>query len=197
MRDHSREKGFTIIELLIVIGIIGFLAAAILVAVDPVKRIQDARDSERWSEVNTLLSGILKWQVDNRAQFFGGEAGDVGDNRLEGNVIIPGSNIQMIIDNSGSTNADITTIDCTSAVAATICPGAPAGSAISANDGECMADLGRTTGGIVGDYIAELPVDPGDLSVEGTTGYYINVTTNGRITIGSCEAENATILVKR
>ncbi|MFA6604130.1 MAG: prepilin-type N-terminal cleavage/methylation domain-containing protein, partial [Patescibacteria group bacterium] len=49
-------KGFTLIELLIIIGIIGFLASAILVAVDPVKRIQDARNAKRWSEVNGILN---------------------------------------------------------------------------------------------------------------------------------------------
>lgn len=69
--SRGHEKGFTLIELLIVIGIIGFLAAAVLVAVDPVKRIQDSRDSRRHSEVNALLNAILNQQVDAGAYFPG------------------------------------------------------------------------------------------------------------------------------
>jgi prepilin-type N-terminal cleavage/methylation domain-containing protein len=65
MSLRSNEKGFTLIELLIVIAIIGFIAAAVLVAVDPVRRIQDSRDTQRWSETNAILNAILNWQVDN------------------------------------------------------------------------------------------------------------------------------------
>jgi prepilin-type N-terminal cleavage/methylation domain-containing protein len=68
---HTEEKGFTLIELLIVIAIIGFLAAAVLVAVDPVKRIQDSRDSRRFSEANAILNAILTKQVDDRAIYAG------------------------------------------------------------------------------------------------------------------------------
>jgi len=67
----KQNKGFTLIELLIIIGIIGFLAAAILVAVDPVRRIQEARDSKRWAEVNAILNAILTKQVDERAYYQG------------------------------------------------------------------------------------------------------------------------------
>ena len=59
-----RGAGFTLIELLIVIGIIAILAAIIFVAVDPARRIQDARDAERWSSVNSILNAILKYTVD-------------------------------------------------------------------------------------------------------------------------------------
>ena len=62
----KRIKGFTLIELLIVIAILAILAAIIFVAVDPAQRIQDARDANRWSSVNSVLNAYLNYVVDNR-----------------------------------------------------------------------------------------------------------------------------------
>jgi len=62
----KKSKGFTLIELLIVIGIIAILAAIIYVAVDPARRLAEARDADRWSSVNSILNAVLKYTVDNR-----------------------------------------------------------------------------------------------------------------------------------
>lgn len=61
-----KKKGFTLIELLIVIAIIAILAAIIYVAVDPVRRLSEARNAERWSSVNSILNAVLKYTVDNQ-----------------------------------------------------------------------------------------------------------------------------------
>lgn len=61
-----KNKGFTLIELLIVIGIIAILAAIIFVAVDPARRLAEARNAERWSSVNAILNAVLQYTVDNR-----------------------------------------------------------------------------------------------------------------------------------
>ena len=42
------KKGFTLIELIIVVAIIALLAAATFVAVNPAKRIGEANDAQRW-----------------------------------------------------------------------------------------------------------------------------------------------------
>jgi len=57
--------GFTLVELLVVIVIIGILAAVVFVALDPGRRFGESRDATRWSEVNSVLNGVLKYQVDN------------------------------------------------------------------------------------------------------------------------------------
>ena len=74
----KNKKGFTLIELLIVIALIGILAAAAYVAVDPVERIQDARDAQRWSDVTAVLDAILKYNVD-----YGAYPGDTADNQID------------------------------------------------------------------------------------------------------------------
>lgn len=60
-----RRSGFTLIELLVVIGIIAVLAAGVFVALDPVKRFADSRNSRRWNDVNSILTAIHQYIVDN------------------------------------------------------------------------------------------------------------------------------------
>ena len=59
------KQGFTLIELIIVIAIIALLAAATFVAVDPAKRIGEARDAQRWSDVTAIADAYMKYLVDN------------------------------------------------------------------------------------------------------------------------------------
>ena len=67
--------GFTLIELLIVIAVIAILAAAVFVALDPLKRFEEARDSARWSDVNNIISAVKTDQVDNGGSYISAVAG--------------------------------------------------------------------------------------------------------------------------
>jgi len=62
------QKGFTLIELLIVIGIIAILAGIVLVAVNPAQQFGKANDSERKSEIGTVLSAIYQYQTSPTAR---------------------------------------------------------------------------------------------------------------------------------
>src|SRR3990167_3330229 len=62
----SSRKGFTLIELLIVIAIIAALAIAVFVALDPAKRLIDAKNARRTSDVDTVLTAIHAAIVDNK-----------------------------------------------------------------------------------------------------------------------------------
>jgi len=68
-KKKLHEKGFTLIELLIVIAIIAILSAVVFVALDPLTRFRDARDSRRWSDASSLLNAIKIHQVDNGGSY--------------------------------------------------------------------------------------------------------------------------------
>ncbi|MDD5251742.1 MAG: type II secretion system protein [Patescibacteria group bacterium] len=186
-------KGFTLIELLIVIGIIGFLAAAILVAVDPVRRVQEARNAKRWSEVNAILNAMLTKQVDDRAVYDGETTAPIVTD-----TVAPLTDAQVIV-------VDDSLVDCTVALGASR-PGCDAAGLVFPVTGAktCVANIND----IAPDYIAEVPMDPlgaganpcadpagctldGDMALGTTasdpsTGYYISRTTGNRIEIGAC-----------
>lgn len=61
----KRTSGFTLIELLVVITIISILATIVFVSLDPVTRFADARNSKRWSHVNSILTAVHEYVVDN------------------------------------------------------------------------------------------------------------------------------------
>lgn len=50
----ANKRAFTLIELLIVIALLGILAAAVLIAINPTKRNQQARDAIRKSDLGTF-----------------------------------------------------------------------------------------------------------------------------------------------
>jgi len=66
----SNKKAFTLVELIIVIAIIAILAGAIFVAIDPARRLHEARNSRRRSDVNTILDAVKKYQVDNAGDHY-------------------------------------------------------------------------------------------------------------------------------
>jgi len=53
-----RKLGFTMIELLIVIAVLGILAVAVLAAINPIEQINRGRDTGRRSDAEQLLSAI-------------------------------------------------------------------------------------------------------------------------------------------
>lgn len=64
-RRSSTNSGFTFIELLVVITIIIALAVAVFVALNPSRRLADSRDARRTSDVDSILTAIHQYIVDN------------------------------------------------------------------------------------------------------------------------------------
>jgi prepilin-type N-terminal cleavage/methylation domain-containing protein len=168
----GRRKGFTLVELLIVIAIIAILAAVVFVALDPLTRFQDARDSSRWSDVTSILSAVKIDQVDN-----GGTT--VYGVRFDTSAAAVGAGTEYHI------SAATTTSGCN-----TNCPN------VAASD-DCVNIQDLVTEG----YLVALPISPTASTTAWTstyTGYYLTSNTGGSITIAACSPENtASISVTR
>lgn len=162
---RKKQQGFTLIELLIVIAIIAIIAAVAFVALDPLTRFQDSRDAARWSDVAALVSAIKVDQVDNRGSYAYGVSYDTS-----AAAVVAGT--EYMISNA------TTTTGCN----------ASACTAVAAVD-DCvnLNELVREG------YVGSLPASPnGSGSWSSTlTGYYLIYNSNGSVTIGACEAENA------
>lgn len=61
------SKGFTLMELLIVIGVLGILAAGLLAAIDPFEQLKKARDTNNRSATIELLSSFTRYYANHGA----------------------------------------------------------------------------------------------------------------------------------
>lgn len=62
----KNKKAFTLIEVLLVIGIIILLAGAIIVAINPGRQFAKARNTQRKTDTSAILSAIVQNMVDNQ-----------------------------------------------------------------------------------------------------------------------------------
>lgn len=60
------KKGFTLVEVLLVVVIIAILAAIVIVAINPGRQIAQANNTQRSSDVQTILNAVKQYTIDNR-----------------------------------------------------------------------------------------------------------------------------------
>lgn len=65
----NEKKGFTLIEILVVIGIIAVLAGVVLIAINPARQFKLARDSQRTSNVAAILNAVGQNIAENKGVF--------------------------------------------------------------------------------------------------------------------------------
>lgn len=63
------SKGFTLLELLIVISILGVLTAILLGAIDPVSQLQKSHDTQRKSDLLELQKALEQYYQDNNGTY--------------------------------------------------------------------------------------------------------------------------------
>jgi len=59
------KKGFTLLEILLVVGIISILAGIVILAINPTKQLGDTRNAQRRSDVLTIMNAVYQYSIDN------------------------------------------------------------------------------------------------------------------------------------
>ena len=92
------NKGFTLLEILLVITAIGILASIVIVAINPLRQIGKAENAGRWGGINTIQEALEQYNIAN---------GKYPDD-------IPSGSYEEICDTGGETEGGET--DCTDKV---------------------------------------------------------------------------------
>lgn len=89
MKKILGRKGFTLIEVLLVIVIIAILAAIVIVAINPGRQISQANNTQRRSDIQSILNAVHQYSIDNRSVLPTGitdAALVIGDDALEADI---------------------------------------------------------------------------------------------------------------
>lgn len=68
-KSLKRQKGFTLIELLLVIAIIAILTSVTFMSTNPLRNLQETRDSARWLDLMALVNAVALDQVASGGNF--------------------------------------------------------------------------------------------------------------------------------
>lgn len=133
---QREQKGFTLLEILLVVAAIAILAGIVILAINPNKQLGDTRNSQRRLDINTILNAVYQYSLDHNGALPGADLG-------QGSGSIP----------TGTSKADaaeICLIDSTDTTGATNLSCADQGSGYV-----YLSDL--TTNGV---YLGAIPMDP-------------------------------------
>lgn len=80
----NAQKGFTLLEILLVVAAIAILAGIVIVALNPGKQLGDTRNSQRSVDVNTIINAVYQYSLDNNGNFPSALDGVAGTSQVLG-----------------------------------------------------------------------------------------------------------------
>jgi prepilin-type N-terminal cleavage/methylation domain-containing protein len=92
IKKGANTSGFTLVELLVVIGILTVLLAITLVAINPLRQFAQADNTQRRSDVLALLNAVSEYAADNSGALPGtlgsatGSAETIASSTAAGNI---------------------------------------------------------------------------------------------------------------
>ncbi|HRH21702.1 MAG TPA: prepilin-type N-terminal cleavage/methylation domain-containing protein [bacterium] len=160
MITNKEQKGFTLLEILLVVAAIAILAAIVIVAINPTKQLGQTKNAQRRADVTTILNAVYQYSIDN-------------------NGAIPPS-ISTTTRNICKTGVSSTVCQGVAAGFGGVDVG---GVGVQAG----AVYLGELTTSEL--YLTSIPTDPSGVGTA-TTGYYIRKTPTNRIYVEAPHAES-------
>lgn len=84
LRTKEQNKGFTLLELLIVIAILATLATIVVIVLNPAETLAKSRDTQRMSDLSTLKSAIALYLTTVNNPQLDGKTGTKNDKCIDG-----------------------------------------------------------------------------------------------------------------
>ncbi|MFZ3074278.1 MAG: type II secretion system protein [Minisyncoccales bacterium] len=130
---ETANAGFTLIEILVVIGLIALLAAVVIVAINPARQFAQGRDAQRTSNLNSILNAVSQRIADNKGVFEGTFKGGDGVDYICG--LLPATTTLVVADMASGTTTESAALKCLTPTYIQALPVDPSGKYTGANTG--------------------------------------------------------------